>query len=155
MHGTTSRLSYFVPTGIVAMRWDTKHTFQTKTYQFAFYSSARTVLSWGCWLKEEWLVPILLWNILLGDGDSGMFGPPCAVDIVRKGDLLGGKGGGGMRARLCLYLCTCLCMPMCGLPPLIEWNHTAVGFLLSFLPLERGIKLSFPILLNTMTSFLI
>lgn len=77
------RLSYFlVSKGTVAIHWDTKYTFQIKIYQFAFYSSARTFLSW---LTEEWLVPILLWNVSLGGGDRGGYRPPCGWGYLVPG----------------------------------------------------------------------
>lgn len=72
----------------------------------------------------------------------------CSMDIVKNADLLRGEGMWGL-CRLCI--CLDAYVPMFGLLPLVEWNRTAMGFLLSLFPLKYGMKLSFPILLSTMT----
>lgn len=152
------RLSYFlVPKGTVAIHWDTKYTFQIKIYQFAFYSSARTFLSWGCRLTEDWCqfyFEIYLWV----GGNRGGYRPPCAVDIVKKDDLSGG-GRWGQGWWCCARLCPCFAwMLVCAFG---DRHPELSGIVLQwasyfpFLTLKHGMKLSFPVLSNTMIFFLI
>ena len=155
------RLSYFlVPKGTVAIHWDIKYTFQIKIYQFAFYSSARTFLSW---LTEEWLVPILLWSVSLGGGDRGGYRPPSGgaaaakslqsyptlcdpIDSSPWGSLVPGHSQKGWFSRrwavgagvvmLCYIdsapvLCGCLCVPL-GTATL-SWVELYCNGLLTFL----------------------
>ena len=142
-----------------AIHWDTKYTFQIKIYQFAFYSSGRTFLSWGCRLTEEWLVPILLWNIFLGGGDRVGYRPPCAVDIESKRMIYqvmggGGSGGDAVLDRLCWGFSSMLVCALGGRHPELSGIVLQWASYFPFLPLKHGMKLSFPVLLNT-TFFLI
>ena len=81
-------------------------------------------------------------------------GPKHAVDTVRKGDLCWAERVWGAVPGCLCFVCPCVCVHMWASTPNGR-KHTVAGFFLPFLSLDHGLQLSFPILFNINTSFLI
>lgn len=111
-----------------AIRWDTKYTLQIKTYPFAFYSSARTFLSWG-------LGPNFTLKYILGWWWQRRVQASMCCGHSQKGWFIRRWVAGVGVVMLCWTLFTfCEDASVCPWrpPPWVEWNCLAMGFLLSF-----------------------